>query len=420
MDTSRVAELGAVTGFPRGAASQKMVFGTAKQLMVALLVALTGAASAAPVYALTTKQDLGLGLEPAMAVDGTNVYVVWRSLDGAVSGFNDVFLRRSGDDGQSFAPQLNVSSDVENSHNPVVAASGPRVYVAWENHGSFGYDVYFRASGDGAVSFGPTLNLSLTAQDGEGLVQYPQISATGNNVYVVWQDYSLGNYETFFRRSTDGGASFEPTVNLSDTPGDGSVLPRLSLDGSSLYVVWGESGLRVRRSDDGGDTFTPTYVPGAPANARLAFSGSSVYAAWMQIVDRVKSTPSNIEVFFARSADDGLTFGAAVNLSRNRTQSRYPHVVASGTNVYVGWQDDASTKTLSDRTADLFVRRSTDAGATFEAASQATDAVYCCIDNVGEHDSFDLAATAGTLYLVWFEHVPNTTSTYKVYFSRGP
>lgn len=392
-----------------------------RAIMIVIVALSTWALATQPALALTLqpKQELGLGLEPAMAVDGGNVYVVWRSLDGAVCApsycANDVFLRRSGDAGQNFASQLNVSSDVGNSHNPVVAASGARVYVAWENHASSGVDVYVRVSGDGAVSFGPILNLSLT-----GATEYPQISGMGSNLYVVWRDSSLGNYEVFFRRSTDGGASFEPTVNLSGTPGGGSV-PRFSLDGTSLYVTWGESGeLKVRRSDDGGATFTPTYVLGAPANARLTFSGSSVYAAWAQFVDRVKSTPSNIEVFFARSGDGGLTFGAAVNLSSNRTQSRYPHVVASGTNVYVGWQDDASTKTLIDRNADLFVRRSTDAGPTFEAASQATDAVYYFIDNVSEQGGFDLAATAGTLYLVWFEQVPNTTTTFKVYFSRSP
>jgi hypothetical protein len=125
-----------------------------------------------------------------------------------------------------------------------------------------------------------------------------------------------------------------------------------------------------------------------------------------------------VDVFFTRSTDGGATFGAAVNLSSNRTQSRYPHIVTSGTNVYVGWQDDASTTWR--RPADLFVRQSTDAGATFAAASRATDAVYYFIDNVSEQGSFDLAATADTLYLVWFEQVPNMTSTFKVYFSRGP
>ena len=54
---------------------------------------------------------------------------------------------------------------------------------------------------------------------------YPSVAAaSGNNVYVVWQDDYLGqsvsydekNYDIFFTRSTDGGKSFHNIINLSN------------------------------------------------------------------------------------------------------------------------------------------------------------------------------------------------------------
>ena len=48
----------------------------------------------------------------------------------------------------------------------------------------------------------------------------PQITASGNNVYVVWSDSTTGNADIFFKRSTDGGATFSsPSINLSNNAG---------------------------------------------------------------------------------------------------------------------------------------------------------------------------------------------------------
>ena len=49
------------------------------------------------------------------------------------------------------------------------------------------------------------------------------ITVSGNNVHVVWHDFTPGNFDILFR-STDGGASFtEPTKNLSNNAGDSDV-----------------------------------------------------------------------------------------------------------------------------------------------------------------------------------------------------
>ena len=46
-----------------------------------------------------------------------------------------------------------------------------------------------------------------------------RISSSGNNVYVVWEDNTLGNIDILFRESNDGGMSFGPTINLSNNAG---------------------------------------------------------------------------------------------------------------------------------------------------------------------------------------------------------
>jgi hypothetical protein len=98
---------------------------------------------------------------------------------------------------------------------PAVAASGNNVYVVW--HGPFlggqSSDIHYRRSTDGGASFGDTMNLSNTAGVDSSS---PAVAASGNSVYVVWADNSLGHWDILYRRSTDGGASFGDTVNLTN------------------------------------------------------------------------------------------------------------------------------------------------------------------------------------------------------------
>jgi hypothetical protein len=94
------------------------------------------------------------------------------------------------------------------------------VYIVWSDHTAYNSDILFKRN---AISFDPTINLSNNA----GKSSSPSIAASGNNVYVVWTDDTPGNSEIFYTRSTDGGAFFGDTVNLSNTT-ENSYAPRVA------------------------------------------------------------------------------------------------------------------------------------------------------------------------------------------------
>jgi hypothetical protein len=41
---------------------------------------------------------------------------------------------------------------------------------------------------------------------------HPAIAANGSNIYVVWEDYTPGSYEIYFKKSDDGGATWSPNT----------------------------------------------------------------------------------------------------------------------------------------------------------------------------------------------------------------
>jgi hypothetical protein len=70
-------------------------------------------------------------------------------------------------------------------------------------------------SNDGGQTFDTPKNLSSNI----GQSQNPEIAVSGNNVYIVWQDNTPGNFETFFSKSTDTGETFSSPINLSNNSG---------------------------------------------------------------------------------------------------------------------------------------------------------------------------------------------------------
>ena len=133
---------------------------------------------------------------PQIAASGNNVYVVWHD---AIHG---VVFKRSTDNGASFENTINLSNSIEGSIDPEISVSGNNVYVVWEHTPENNGEIIFKRSTDNGVSFGQTINVGSNT----GLQGFPQIAASGNNVYVVWHDAIHG---VVFKRSTDNGVALD-------------------------------------------------------------------------------------------------------------------------------------------------------------------------------------------------------------------
>ena len=88
--------------------------------------------------------------------------------------------------------------------------------------------------------------------------------------------------------------------------------------------------------------------------ASVAASGSNVYVSWWD-----NRTAGNNEIFLARSTDNGQTFGDAINLSNSTGGSADNQITAKDNDVYVVWWDHKTGNW------EVLFARSTDNGATF-------------------------------------------------------
>jgi hypothetical protein len=262
----------------------------------------------------------------AAAIDaGDLVHVLWA--DNTPGNF-EIFYKR---DGADFDPTtINLSNNGGISDRPAIAVSGNNVHVVWQDTTQGNSDILYRRSTDGGANFGPTINLSNNA----GFSFRPAIAVSGNNVHVVWDDDTPVNFDIFYRRSTDGGASFPELIKrLSSNSGD-SLRPAIAVSGNNVHVVWddhtpGNFDIFYRRSTDGGASFTepiknPSSNAGSSFNPAIALSGNNVYVVWDD------NTSGTVEIIYRTSANNGDTFPAIMtNLSANTGTSSIPAIALS-------------------------------------------------------------------------------------------
>ena len=295
----------------------------------------------------------------------------------------------------------NVTNLTENSQDSVygqVAASGDNMYVVWqdsvvpssEKGGGRNYDIFVKKSSDGGETFEESLNLSANP----GFSEHPQISAYNDNVYVVWADDASGNREVLFAKSDDNGSTFGEATSLTNNPSD-SFHPEIAVSGSNVYVVWldeDDKGSRIMfmASADGGETFGREMVISDRANsaslAKVAAYGESAYITWNLVHDVMENG-----LFFVKSSDGGETFEDIIKLNRQDNFGE-PQIVAYNDTVQVvsGGLDSVEVN-------GLFFAKSSDGGKTF--ASGAVDGNGMFVNPLNVEPAIDGSATNMLLYI---------------------
>lgn len=293
---------------------------------------------------------------PHVTADGAYVYVA-RAARPKANKPAQVYFRASVNHGLSFGPEIQLTTPSSGVELMAIAASGSSAHVLWSGAGA----LFVSSSANGGVSFGPAV-----AVVSGGVGGPPVMRALGANVHVVWtQEVSLADttHEVLYSRSTNGGATFSPPANLSNTPGQNSVMPQLALAGANVYVAYREAEYRLIRSTDGGTNFSaPKDVSsgrvdlhGQAGGPRLAASGSVLHVIWKE---DTLAQPANYDVFHRRSVDDGYSFGATTNLGAI-VLVEDGLVAADGLNAYVAW---------NNASGGVHIRESIDGGASFAPA----------------------------------------------------
>jgi hypothetical protein len=344
---------------------------------------------------------------------GSNVYVAWRD---SRNGKDDIYFNYSTDYGATWqASDIRLDTGdtpgASDSWWLWIDSNGNNVYVVWCDHRNGERDIYFNYSTDGGATWQASdIRLDTGDTPGTNDSKFPVISSSGSSVYITWQDYRNGSPDIYFNYSADYGATWQASdirLNTGDTPGSHwSEAPQISSSGNYVYVIWfdtrnGASDIYFNYSMDAGATWQGSDVridtgdmPGANDSyyQQVCSSGSHVYAVWMD------ERNGNADIYFNYSTDWGVTWQASdIRLDRGdmpgANDSASPEFTCSGLNVYVVWEDYRNGE------RDIYFNCSTDVGATWKTQDQRLDIG----DPPGANSSYSpsIACSENNTYVVW-------------------
>ncbi len=69
----------------------------------------------------------------------------------------------------------------------------------------------------------------------------PQLASDGNGVYVIWDDYGLGNSDVMFSKSTDGGDTWTTPIRVNDVIVGQHFFSSIAASGGAISIIWYDS-----------------------------------------------------------------------------------------------------------------------------------------------------------------------------------
>ncbi|MFN8623793.1 MAG: sialidase family protein [Chloroflexota bacterium] len=231
------------------------------------------------------------------------------------------------------------------------------------------------------------------------------LAASGQLVVAAFTGHEPGNVQRLFlRRSTDAGAHWSGALTVTSVTSASHVLGfvAVAVSGQLVVVAWDDlrtHTVRLRRSVDGGTSFKPAVKIGAYqgeyASPHVAVSGARVYVTWL-----AQNPAGEAQIWsglkLRRSADSGATFKAAQTLFAGRLGDSETPLAASGKRFVALIQ--------MHNTGSFKVLRSANGGATVSATT-----IVPPDPNPGGRSPGGIAIDGLQVRAAWDEHVRSFT-----------
>jgi len=334
-----------------------------------------------------------------VSASGANIHTVW--FDDR-DGNYEIYYKLSIDNGITWSSGTRLTNSSGYSDYPSVAVSNSNINIVWSDNRDGNYEIYFKNSLNGGLSWGT--DKRLTTQSGSSI--YPSITVQGSTVHVVWEDNRDGNSEIYYKKSTDGGTIWGADLRLTNSSGY-SERPSISNSNSYIHVVWydnrnGNYEIYYKHSTDGGINWgTEKRLTNNTANSKfpsIAATGSIVYVVWGDERD------GNEEIYYIQSSDGGIIWNTETRLTNNLLESNYPSIAVSDTKVHIVWQN------RRDGNNEIYYKRSTNLGLNWETDIRLTN-------NSAHSVLVSTAITGSTVNIIWTDYRNGNEC---IYYKRNP
>jgi len=251
----------------------------------------------------------------------------------------------------------NLTENPFNQAKARVAVNEETIHVVWEDHrfaSEAGSDIYYRRSSDGGKTWEPPVRLTSDRANQKN----PDIAAYGDLVYVAWEDHrnlATAGSEIYVRCSVDGGATWKAEEQVSRSP---------------------------ERSDKANQW-----------DPRIAAFDKYIHLTWL---DERNMATAGYDIYYRRSTTSGVSWEAEQRLTSNQYDQWRQSIAVNQLYVYVVYEDHRAWRYPPGSSAgtQIYYARSTDGGASWLTENR--------LPTNGTWQLYpDVAASGSFVYVSW-------------------
>jgi Neuraminidase (sialidase) len=209
-------------------------------------------------------------------------------------------------------------------------------------------------------------------------------------------------------------AQWLPDIRISNNPS--SSYPcfgnarGVAAETNNIHVTWfdqrdGNREIYYRRSTDAGISWGSetrlTNDPGISETPCITVTGSTVHIIWKD------SRDGNEEIYYKRSTDAGVTWQADTRLTNSSGFSYAPSLASSGKDVYITWYDVGPANNV-----DIYFKRSTNMGSSWEPDMRLTT-------HVAPQYASSVSAADTMVHVIWHDTRGGNQIYYRGSTDRG-
>ena len=286
-------------------------------------------------------------------------------------------------------------------HPAIVIDPSYYLHVVCDDYTPGNWEIYYKKSTNSGTDW-TTKRLTWSSTGSA----YPAIAIDeSQNIQVVYEDHQPGPWQIYHKRSTNGGGAWSAAKRLTWTTGQ-ALLPALAVDSSGvLHMVWqddvsGNSEIYYKQSNDEGETWTVskrlTWNSGASSSPALAVDSSdNLHLVWSD------GSSGSVEICYRKSADGGTTWTATKRITWMSSIELRPKIaVDASDNPHVVWENPLPGN------GDIYYKMSADGGTTWGANQRLTWTAGTA------HEPSIGIALSGKIWVVWKDTAPGNSELF--------
>lgn len=344
----------------------------------------------------------GFSTNSDLSASGSFIHAVWQDTR---DGNSEIFYKKSTNEGITWDADIQLTNLPSSKSLPSVITAASIVHIIWQDNRDGNFEIYYKRSTNNGVSWDADVRLT----NNTAVSQDAIITAEGFAVNVIWRDTRSGTYEIYYKRSIDGGDTWSADTMLTAHSTGLASSMSFSIFGSNIHIAWSDSRhnddyeIYYKNSTNGGLSWGTdirlTISVAISESPAITSNSSEVHVVWTDLRD----SNINSEVYFKRSTDNGSTWGSDTRLTVY-AHAMNPAIMISGMIVHVSWHNSTGS--------EIHYLRSLNNGINWELSEQLSSSFS------GAYQP-NIAITGSKAHIIWHD-VRNGSTNSEIYYKGNP